>query len=351
VARRANAPVARPDLNGGRQRLGYFAAISASALVHAGLVVLLLFVLPQFLRESPAEPPAYTVQILNNLPAGDLGTHRLPPLHKKSARREPPPEQQKSPSMIIPPRETEPDSNAIALNEQRATATPTPTATPPPPPPEPTSTATPRPRHRPRATPRPTPRPHRRPTPVPTTVARRHRERNTPKAAPKPHVMVAEAEPTPDLSRQLQKIHEELKAEASKEKNPELSKPEEGGPVVASTGSSGKGYGVGPGTGSAGIQKDPEFLLYYETIRKRIKDAWSFPGANNDLSTEVLFAIGQNGELTGVKILESSRDAAFDDSVVRAIRRAAPFPPPPEKYRSQFEQGVEAEFKPGDLQS
>ncbi len=344
--------MARPDLNGGQRRLGYFAAISASALVHAGLVVLFLFLLPQFLRVSRVEPPAYTVQILDNLPAGDLGTHPLPPLsHRKSARHEPRKEPEKAESKIIPPREHEPDPNAIALNDRR-NQTPTPTATPPPPPPEPTPTATPHPRHTARATPRPTPRPHRaRPTPLPTPIARHHPERTRLKAAPKPSVMIAEAEPTPDLSKQLAKVHEELEKE-SKKIPPARSNPEnERGPVVASTGSSGTGYGVGPGTGSAGIQKDPEFLLYYETIRKRIKDAWSFPGTNNDLSTAVLFAIGPNGELNGVKVLESSRDAAFDDSVVRAIRRAAPFPPPPEKYRSQFEQGVEAEFKPGELQS
>lgn len=341
--------MARPDLNGGRRRLGYFAAISASALVHTGLVVLFIFVLPQFLRVSRGEPPAYTVQIVDNLPAGDLGTHPLPPLSRhQRARREPRQEEKRAESTIIPPREHEPDSKAIALNEGRPT--PTPTATPPPPPPEPTPTARPRPHHTAHATPRPTPRPRRaRPTPLPTPIARRHRER--PKSAPKPSVMLANTEPTPDLSKQLEKVHEELEKE-SKNIPPPRSNPEnESGPVVASTGSSGTGYGVGPGTGSAGIQKDPEFLLYYETIRKKIKDAWSFPGANNDLSTEVLFAIGPDGQLTGVKVLESSRDPAFDDSVMRAIRRAAPFPPPPEKYRSQFEQGVEAEFKPGELQS
>jgi periplasmic protein TonB len=344
--------VARPDLNGGRRRLGYFAAIFASALVHVGLVVVLLFVLPQFLRVSRrVEPPAYTVQVVDNLPAGDLGTHRLPPLsHRKKARREPPPE--KTESQIIPPREHEPDPNAIALNERR-NPTPTPTATPPPPPPEPTPTATQRPRRTARPTPRPTPRHHReRPTPRPTPVERTHRERSRPKAEPKPSVMVAKAEPTPDLKEELAKVHEQLEKQ-SKKTVPPRSNPEQAdnGPAVASIGSSGAGYGVGPGSGSVGIQKDPEFLLYYETIRKRIKDAWSFPGANNELSTAVLFAIGSNGELTGVKILESSHDKAFDNSVVRAIRRAAPFPPPPEKYRSQFEQGVEAEFKPGELQS
>jgi len=343
--------VARPDLSGGRQRLGYFAAIFASAIIHAGLILLFLFVLPDFLRLKHAPPPVYTVQVLDNLPAGDLGTHPLPPLsHRRLAMRE---ETRKEPprteSKIIPPKE--PDTNAIALKERRK-----PTPTPTPPPPEPTSTprprhtATPHPRHTPRpaSKPTPTPRPrHRaRPTPAPTPMVRRH-----PHTAPSPRVMVAEAEPTPDLRAALEKVHEELEKSSKKIPPARSNSESNAGPVVASRSIAGTGYGVGPGTGSNGIQQDPEFLLYYETIRKRIKDAWSFPGANNDLSTEVLFAIGPNGELNGVKVLESSRDAAFDDSVVRAIRRAAPFPPPPEKYRSQFEQGVEAEFKPGELQS
>ena len=163
--------------------------------------------------------------------------------------------------------------------------------------------------------------------------------------------MVARTEPTPDLREELEKVHESLEKGSKKNPPPRSNSEENGGPAVASKSMAGTGYGVGPGTGSNGIQQDPEFLLYYETIRKRIKDAWSFPGANNDLTAEVLFAIGPNGELEGVKVLESSRDAAFDESVVSAIQRAAPFPPPPEKYRSQFEKGVQAEFKPGELQS
>ncbi len=347
--------MARPDLNGGRQRLGYFVAIFASALVHAGLLLLFIFVLPQLLRVNRFQPPAYTVQVLDNLPAGDLGTHPLPPLaHRKPAREEPP-KPDKPESKIVPPREPKPDTNAIALNERR-NPTATPTETPPPPPPEPTATATPHPHRTAHATPHPTatPRPHRRAprsTPMTTPIARRHPERMRPHTAPSPKMIIAKAAPTPDLREELEKVHEQLEHESKKVPLPR-SNPEEGaGPVVASAASSGAGYGVGPGSGSNGIQKDPEFLLYYETIRKRIKDAWSFPGANNDLTTEVLFAIGPSGELNGVKVLESSRDTAFDDSVVRAIRRAAPFPPPPEKYRSQFEQGVQAEFKPGELQS
>jgi TonB family protein len=127
--------------------------------------------------------------------------------------------------------------------------------------------------------------------------------------------------------------------------------PAGGGPVVARTAIDGKGYGVGPGDGSAGILKDPEFLLYYKTVQDQIKKAWTFTGGSNDLTATVSFAIGPDGALLGSKIGTSSNDGAFDDSVIRAIRRAAPFPAPPEKFRDDFSSGIEARFKLGELKS
>ena len=104
--------------------------------------------------------------------------------------------------------------------------------------------------------------------------------------------------------------------------------------------SEGGGYGVGSGTGSAGILQDPEFLLYYKTVQDQIKKAWTFTGGSSDLTATVDFAIGPDGTLTASENRhQSSKDATFDDSVVRAIRRAAPFPAPPEKFRDQFSAG------------
>jgi TonB family protein len=172
--------------------------------------------------------------------------------------------------------------------------------------------------------------------------------------------MVAKASPTPNVKKQLEKLHEQMRAENREEERNAMEAPEarstaaaeEGsGAVVASIPNSGSGYGVGSGTGSAGILQDPEFLSYYQTVQERIKKAWSFAGGNSNLTTEALFAIDSSGQLTGVKIIDSSHDTAYDDSVVRAIRRAAPFPPPPEKYRSQFAQGVQAVFRLGELQT
>jgi protein TonB len=124
-----------------------------------------------------------------------------------------------------------------------------------------------------------------------------------------------------------------------------------GGPVAANTNSNGRGYGVGHGTGSAGILQDPEFLLYYQKVQERIKDAWSFASGNKELTTTVSFGIGRDGRLTGIEVARSSNNNSFDESVKRAIRRAAPFPPPPAKYRDQFGQGVQAVFRLGDLRS
>ena len=115
--------------------------------------------------------------------------------------------------------------------------------------------------------------------------------------------------------------------------------------------SEGAGYGVGAGKGSVGILQDPEFLLYYKTVQEQIKKSWTFTGGSNDLTATVDFAIGPDGALTAVKIGTSSNDSAFDDSVIRAIRRAAPFPAPPEKFRDQFSSGIKALFQLGELKS
>ena len=210
--------------------------------------------------------------------------------------------------------------------------------------PAPTPKPTPEKKRRPRATPRPTP------TPAP----KREIRHQPPKAKPTP--VVVKAETPAEVKKQLAKVREQLMANHLREMkaatNKAAAKPAStGGPVVASAETEGKGYGVGPGNGSAGIQQDTEFLLYYQQVQKKIKAAWSFAGENPDLSATVTIGINPDGTLNAIKVIASSRDAAFDDSVVRAIRLAAPFPPTPEKYREQFTRGIQAYFKLGELNS
>jgi len=360
--------VASRDHNGDDQpsRIGYFAAIFVSALGHAALFATVFFIAPRFLHPEEAAPPAYTVKIVDNIPAGDLGTH-LPRINRRPAdeAREaaPKPEESKV--------KTEPPKTELALNDDKnalkisAKATDAPTATPTP---EPTITATVAPTVAPTTAPTIVPTPQ--PTAEPTKQAK---AKPTPGKAsrnpPKPESTAAKAKiaSTPSVEQRFATLRRRLLAEHIKElaKNPPPEDeddddsagdsaptgPAGGGPVVASNASEGAGYGVGAGKGSVGILQDPEFILYYKTVQEQIKKSWTFTGGSNDLTATVNFAIGPDGALTAVKIGTSSNDSAFDDSVIRAIRRAAPFPAPPEKFRDQFSAGIKALFQLGELKS
>ncbi len=354
--------MANPRHNGNERppRAGYIAAIVVAALAHAALFAFVIFVLPQWYRSAPEQVPAYTVKIVDNIPAGDLGTH-LPRLAPKAIERtkaeETKPEVKPPPPKIVTPPED--DKNAIALNTKRIEATPTPTPTPEPTiAPTPEQTATPEPTRTPRPRRHPTPKPTPRPKPTPEPKAKSRHE--------PPSVMVARNDSAESIKQRMQKIREQLLkqhlAELAKhnedeeetgddEATPPENAPSGGGPVIASAPRAGTGYGVGPGNGSMGIQQDPEFLLYYSTVQEKIKKAWNFTSGSSDLTATVDYAIGPDGALTEAKVANSSKDAAFDDSVIRAIRSAAPFPPPPEKYRALWGQGVEAIFKLGDLKA
>ncbi|MGZ6194486.1 MAG: hypothetical protein ACXWML_04580, partial [Candidatus Binataceae bacterium] len=217
--------MAAPSLDGRDRssRLGYAGAIILSAVGHAVFFALVLVILPAYFHHPDTTPPGYTVKIVDNIPAGDLGTH-LPRLTQDQShpehRTEPPKpavEQHKPPP---PPNAPDNDKTVIALNMGY---TPTPEPTPPPTPeptveptpeptaeptleptPEPTRAPTPKPTPRPRPThkrtPRPTPTPHhRRPLPTPTPVPKHGAH-----SRPKPNeVVIARAEPIPGVKEQL----------------------------------------------------------------------------------------------------------------------------------------------------
>jgi TonB family protein len=382
--------LASPDHNGDENpsRLGYFAAIFVSAIGHLAIFAFVFFIAPRFLHPAEAAPPAYTVKIVDSIPAGDLGTHRPLPRINRHTANESKAEASKPEESKIKTEPAKPEK--LALNEDKnalkinAKATDAPTETPTPTPEAtvaPTVEPTPEPTVEPKplepnldATEAPTIAPTPEPTPQPTKT-----KRAVPKAKPTPEKArnrsksgstVARVASTPSVAQRMAQLKRKLFEEHVKQvaKNPPPdeeddpddmdmpdtgeSGPRGGGPVVANIPpSEGKGYGIGTGEGSAGILKDPEFLLYYKAVQDQIKKAWTFTGGSNDLTATVSFAIGPDGALLGSKIGTSSNDGAFDDSVIRAIRRAAPFPAPPEKFRDEFSSGIEARFKLGELKS
>ena len=99
------------------------------------------------------------------------------------------------------------------------------------------------------------------------------------------------------------------------------------------------------GRGGGTAVRGAEFFMYQAKIVNTIKENWAWPGQKGSLKALVRFSIKDNGEITGLKIAEPSGDAAFDESILRALRKSSPLPPPPESYRKDFAQ-VEMNFQP-----
>ena len=106
--------------------------------------------------------------------------------------------------------------------------------------------------------------------------------------------------------------------------------------------------GAGTAGGGKGVVKGVEFLAYRNELLSRIKDGWAWFGKRMDLEVTVGFGVRADGEIFGLKLLKGSGDASYDESVVRAVLRASPLPPPPASYARDFAE-VEATFRPRDL--
>jgi TonB family protein len=91
-----------------------------------------------------------------------------------------------------------------------------------------------------------------------------------------------------------------------------------------------------------------EFIVYQNRMLSSIKDNWAWVGQGSNLKVVVHFSIKDNGEITGLKIIQSSGDSSYDESVLRAVKKSSPLPPPPETARRDFAD-VELTFRPKDL--
>lgn len=105
---------------------------------------------------------------------------------------------------------------------------------------------------------------------------------------------------------------------------------------------------LGAGGTGGGIARGAEFIRYFNEMRERIKGGWTWAGRRTDLVASVRFSVQENGEIVGLKLVRGSGDSSYDDSVIRALRKANPLPPPPESHRQEFTD-VELAFTPKEL--
>ncbi|MCB0332371.1 MAG: cell envelope integrity protein TolA [Bdellovibrionales bacterium] len=169
-------------------------------------------------------------------------------------------------------------------------------------------------------TPQPTPAPTQKPKPK-ATPKPKPKPKATPKPKPQKKVPPKKKEPT------LAEINKRLQDAVQRYSGP-------------STDAGGEGFGGVGGDSKSGFGggqlRPPEFFQYQKTLEYYIKSGWRWHDTSSNLRARVCFAISQSGEISDVHLCGSSGNSLYDESIIRAVRKANPLPPPPAKVYDFF---------------
>lgn len=113
-----------------------------------------------------------------------------------------------------------------------------------------------------------------------------------------------------------------------------------------------EGYKYGTGTKPLKVMpSDPEYLKYQAQVRWKIMREWIVPvkftedGQGLNARLEVL--INLDGDVVTVRWASKSGNNSFDQSALRAIKKASPFPKPPDRLAWEaYNEGFLVEFDP-----
>ena len=157
----------------------------------------------------------------------------------------------------------------------------------------------------------------------------------------------AKSEPSADNVRERLIQAAAERAKARTESGQKTSAKGENFSAGAGEGDGAAALGIG-GRGGPGVLKGMDFVIYQNRMLSTIKDNWAWVGQRANLKVVVQFGIKDNGEITGLKVVQPSGDATYDESVLRAVKKSSPLPAPPSAYRKDFAE-VELTFRPRDL--
>ncbi len=90
--------------------------------------------------------------------------------------------------------------------------------------------------------------------------------------------------------------------------------------------------------GAAGTARvPPEHLAYFRQLDEKVRSNWNVPalavGEKEKLMVQIRIVIEIDGRVSQVRMEKTSGNPYFDDSVLRAIRKASPLPVPPAPLR------------------
>ena len=103
--------------------------------------------------------------------------------------------------------------------------------------------------------------------------------------------------------------------------------------IGESSNAGGVGFGAAKITGEngmgGGVVRPPEFFKYKEVLEKHIKANWNWFDTSKPYQAQIQMSIDERGNITKYEIVASSGNSKYDDSVLRAVQKATPLPPPP----------------------
>jgi colicin import membrane protein len=337
--------------------------VAASGVLHVIAIALLIVVPYRFLHRPPALK-SYTVDLIapdhvggTNMIAGGKGRIEGPPMAAASKVEEPkpppppkaeqpkPPEPKPEPPKPEPPKPEPQKVEPPKPEPPKEIAKPEPKPQPAKPEPQPKENeAVLAEKVKPEPPPVPKPAPQTKPVEPPKAIAKAEPPKPQPKAESKAAAEAAEkaakeAAVAHARDEQIEVAVKRMQQQMGKRGAGSGSKPGEqpGAPIS-----------VGPGEGAGGTVRGVDYLLYYNQMINRIKQAWAWAGANQTLEATVGFSITETGDVVNVRIKQPSGDPSYDASVERAVRAVNPLTPPPEAYRKEFND-VEITFSPKDL--
>jgi TolA protein len=335
--------------------------IVLSAVLHV-VVIAGVIVSGYFSHAAPPRSVAYTVELVNpaalgsNLPGGtkngspaegeSILTPKLP--------SPPPPQAAKPPAPVVPQKEpvkervaeppVKPAPEKVKVEEKKPEPPKVAKVEPPKPEPKKLEAKT-EPEKAPLKKPeekkpesKPTEAKPQKPEPKPEQPSAKEEKTQAKPEPPNPPVKAAEKTPEekPPKEDLAQPDDRERQIAAALERVKARVQPKGDGNTEGIKGSGPITKGGEAGQGGGGEVRGPEFILYTQELQRRVQESWIVAEKKPGLLATVSFRIQADGEVQEVELMKSSGDAVFDQSVLRAVRKAAPFSPPPQAYAQEF---------------
>lgn len=107
-----------------------------------------------------------------------------------------------------------------------------------------------------------------------------------------------------------------------------------------------KGNILNPGTALKGLHRI-QHNTYLNKVDSHVKQYWNLPQwlSEGDFKAHVVVYLDKRGFVTKVSFSKPSKNSLFDKKIVEAIRKASPFPEPPQKFENILAvDGIELRF-------